>query len=52
MLHLKPGVHLDEEEFAILVEEFDGSDTLIAELLHGLRHAGADFIALVGVQGG
>ena len=47
MLHLQPRVHLDEEELAVLVEELDGAHTLIAQLLHGARHAGADLVALV-----
>ena len=32
MLHLQAGVHLDEEELAVLVEELDGADAEIAEL--------------------
>ena len=36
MLDLQPRVHLDEIELAVLVEELDGADALIAELRHGL----------------
>ena len=32
MLDLEPGVHLDEVELAVLVEELDGADALISEL--------------------
>ena len=33
MLDLKPRVHLDEEELAVLVEEFERAGALVAELL-------------------
>jgi hypothetical protein len=52
MLHLQPRVHLDEEELAVFIKEFDGADALVAELLHGLGHARADLVALVRIEGG
>ena len=41
-----PRVHLDEIEFAVLVEKFDGADAEIANLAHGVRHDLADLDAL------
>src|SRR5665213_3782341 len=38
MLDLDAGVHLDEIEFAVLVEKFDGAD---AEIFHVLHRFGA-----------
>ena len=42
MFDLDAGVHLDEVEFAVLVEEFDGADAEIFHLLHRLGAGGAD----------
>src|SRR5262249_18579007 len=36
MFDLEPGVHLDEVELAVLVEELDGAGAPIAHLGHGL----------------
>ena len=52
MLHLQAGVHLDEEELAVLVEELDGPGAAVADLLHGLGDGGADLLARFGVEGG
>ena len=38
MLDLQPGVHLDEVEFAVLVEELDGAGAAIAHFGHRLAH--------------
>ena len=51
MLDLKPRVHLDEIELAVLVEKLDRADALVAEIAHGLRDAAADLVALDGVEG-
>ena len=45
MLDLDAGVHLDEIELAVLVEEFDRADAEIFELAHRLRHGLADAVA-------
>src|SRR3546814_8844076 len=50
MLDLQAGVHLDEVELAVLVEELDGAGAAVAELAHGGCHARADGLALGGVQ--
>ena len=50
MLDLDAGIHLDEIELAILVEELDGAGAGIAQLAHG---GGADFadpVALVLIE--
>ena len=52
MLDLQAGVHLDEEELAVLVQELDGADAEVAELAHGVDHDLADPVALLGVEGG
>src|SRR5665647_3158955 len=52
MLDLDPGVHLDEIELAVLVEEFDGADAEIFHLLHRLGAGRADFPARGGVEHG
>ena len=36
MLHLHARVHLDEEEFAVLEQELEGADALVADLPAGL----------------
>ena len=43
MLHLQAGVHLDEVELAVLVEELDRAGAAIFQLAHGV---GADFADL------
>src|SRR3978361_2391396 len=54
MLDLDAGVHLDEGEFAVLVEELDGASTGIVELAHRRRTdlADADTVLLVDRRGG
>ncbi len=47
MLDLDAGVHLDEIELAVLVEELDGAGAVIAELAHGGGGDVADPIAFV-----
>jgi hypothetical protein len=47
MLDLHPGVHLDEIEFAILVEEFEGAGAAVADAATGLGAAFADPLALL-----
>ena len=42
MLDLDAGVHLDEVELAVLVEELDGADAEIVELAHRLGDDLAD----------
>src|SRR5262249_44027668 len=42
MLDLDAGVHLDEVELPVLVEELDGADAEIFELAHRLCHRLAD----------
>jgi hypothetical protein len=48
----KAGVHLDEEELAVLVEELDGADAQVADGLDGIDHHLADPGAGFGVDGG
>ena len=45
MLDLDAGVHLDEVELAVLVQELDRADAEIFELAHRLRHGLADAVA-------
>ncbi len=52
MLDLQAGVHLNEIERAVLVEEFDGAGALVAELGHRRDGARADLLALGGVERG
>ena len=42
MLDLDPGVHFDEIELAVLVQEFDGADAEIFHVLHRLGAGRAD----------
>ncbi len=42
MLDLQAGVHLDEVELAVLVQELEGADAAIAELGDGLGGDAAD----------
>ena len=51
MLHLDAGVHLDEIELAVLVEELDRSGAGILQLLHRLRDDAADALAHLGIEG-
>ena len=51
VLHLDAGVHLDEVELAVLVEELDGAGAGILQVLHGLRHDAADALAHLDVEG-
>src|SRR3546814_6789015 len=50
MLDLQAGVHLDEIELAVLVEELDGAGAAVAELAHGLGDTRADGLALGRVE--
>ena len=52
MLDLDAGVHLDEIELAVLVEELDRADAEIFELAHRLGHRLADGVARGGVERG
>ena len=45
MLDLDAGVHLDEVEPSVLVQELDRADAEIFELAHRLRHRLADGVA-------
>src|SRR3569623_1209485 len=51
MLDLQTGVHLDEEELAVLPQELDGADAEVADLLDGLDDGLADLVAAFGRQG-
>src|SRR6185312_10217642 len=51
VLDLQPRVHLDEVEFAVLVEELDRAGARIFELAHGGGTDFADFVALLGRNG-
>ena len=46
MLDLQPGVHLDEIEVAVLIEEFDGAGAEIAQLGQRAGDDAADLVAL------
>src|ERR1700722_20408738 len=50
MLDLDAGVHFDEVELAVLVEEFDGADAEIFDLAHRLGDSFADLITHRGVE--
>ena len=50
MLDLDAGVHLDEVEFAVLVQELHRSRADIAQFLHRAGHRAADARAHVGVE--
>jgi hypothetical protein len=52
MLDLEAGVHLDEVELAVLVEELDRAGARIAELGDRVGHDAADPVALLLVDGG
>src|SRR5690606_26550106 len=52
MLDLQAGVHLDEVEFAILIEEFDRAGARIAEIADCLGADLADALALGCIEGG
>src|SRR6476660_3105523 len=45
MLDLDTGVHLDEVEPAVLVEELDRADAELLQVAHRLRHGLADLVA-------
>jgi hypothetical protein len=51
MLDLQAGVHLDEIELAVLVEELDGAGAGIAEIGDGIGADAADTGALFGIEG-
>ena len=52
MLHLDTGVHLDEIELAVLVQELEGTRTAVADLETGAHTALTDELAhLVGDAG-
>src|SRR5690606_13670914 len=50
MLDLKARVHLDEEEFAVLVKELDRAGAGIAEFGHGIGHPCTDLYALLDIE--
>src|SRR5260370_599180 len=52
MLDLNAGVHLDEIEAAVLVQEFDRADPEIVQLPHGPRDGLPDQIALFSIKRG
>ena len=52
MLDLQAGVHLDEIEVAVFVQEFDGAGAQIAELGERRGDDAADLVALLRVEGG
>jgi len=49
---LKPGVHFDEKELAVFIQEFDGAGTAIADIGHGLGAGFANARAGFGVNRG
>src|SRR5262249_25994976 len=52
MLNLNAGVHLDEIEAAVLVEEFDRADAEIVQRPHGVRNSLPDRIPFFSVERG
>ena len=50
MLDLDAGIHLDEIEFAVLIEKFDGADAEIFHLPHRLGAGRADLCARRGAK--
>ncbi len=52
VLDLYPGVHLDEEELAVLVEELEGAGTTVADLEAGIPAGLEDLFARLLVQAG
>ena len=50
VLDLQARVHLDEKEFAVLIEEFEGAHTLVAELAQCLDGQRAEPVALFRVE--
>ena len=52
MLDLNACVHLNEVEFAVLIQEFDGADTEILDLAHCLGDRLADRLARAGIERG
>ena len=51
MLDLDAGVHLDEVELAVLVEELDGAGAAILQVLHRLGADIADALAHLDIEG-
>src|SRR5690606_38514290 len=43
VLHLDAGVHLDEEELAVLIQELEGTGTTVTQVDTGLNAAGLNF---------
>src|SRR5271165_3618022 len=52
MLDLDAGVHLDEVELSVFIQELDRPDADVAQLRHSLGDDPADALALFSVQGG
>src|SRR6516162_1062986 len=52
VLDLQARIHLDEKEFTVLIKEFEGTDTLVAELAQCRDGEGAELIALFLVERG
>src|SRR5215472_18695115 len=50
MLDLQARVHLDEKEFSVLIEEFEGTQALVAELAQGLDSQLPEPITLLTVE--
>jgi hypothetical protein len=48
MLHLHAGVHLDEIELVVLIEELEGAGAAVADLLAGGGAALADLLDQLG----
>ena len=51
VLHLEPGVHLEEPELAVLVEELDGAGVVVAARLGDLHGGLAHGLARLGREG-
>src|SRR5512143_1808606 len=52
VLDLHPGVHLDEVELAVFVQELEGAGAAVADLAAGFGAAFADLVAQLGVEPG
>jgi hypothetical protein len=50
MLHLHAGIHFDEEEFAVLVQELEGTRAAVADLAAGFGATLADLVAQAGIE--
>ena len=50
MFDLQAGVHFDEEEFAIFIQELDGPDAEVSDLLDGIDNDLADLFPAYFIQ--